>query len=152
VPINDVSSAVPGVVLDTNAVLDWLVFRDPGMQVWVEAIELGRLRWLACAAMRDELERTLGYAQLARWQPQTEPVLATFDHRSVGCAAPDTLGTPGLVCSDRDDQVFLDLGLAQKARWLVTHDRALLRLARAAQRHGLRVVRPATGRAELANL
>ena len=151
-PTNDVSSAVPGVVLDTNAVLDWLVFRDPGMQVWVEAIELGRLRWLACAAMREELLRTLGYAQLARWQPEPEQVLAAFDHWSVARASPTALGAPGLICSDPDDQVFLDLGLAQKARWLVTHDRALLRLARAAQRHGLRVVRPATGRAELANL
>jgi hypothetical protein len=36
----------------------------------------------------------------------------------------------------------VDLGLAQGARWLVTHDRALLRLARATRRQGLLVVKP----------
>lgn len=149
---NDVPGTVQGVVLDTNAVLDWLVFRDPGMQCWLQAIESGRLHWLACTVMRDELERTLTYAQLARWQPEPQRVLAAFDRWSVGCAVPTALGAPGLVCADPDDQVFLDLALAQRARWLVTHDRALLRLARAARRHGLRVVRPATGKAELAGI
>jgi len=151
VPTNDGSSTVQGVVLDTNAVLDWLVFRNPGMQAWVQAIESGRLHWLACAAMRDELTRTLNYAQLARWQPEPGQVLAAFDRWSVACAVPTSQRAPGLICSDPDDQVFLDLGLAQKARWLVTHDRALLRLARAARRYGLLVVRPATGKSELAD-
>jgi predicted nucleic acid-binding protein len=102
--------------------------------------------------MREELLRTLGYAPLARWRPVPEQVLAAFDRWSVACAVPLTQGTPGLTCSDPDDQVFLDLGLAQPTRWLVTHDRALLRLARAARHHGLRVVRPAAGTAELSGL
>lgn len=152
VPTNDASGTAPGVVLDTNAVLDWLVFRDPGMRIWAEAIESRHLHWLACAAMRDELSRTLGYAQLARWQPEPEPVLAAFDRWSTCCVAPTNAHAHGLTCSDPDDQIFLDLGLAQRARWLVTHDRALLRLARTVRRHGLTVVKPAAGQAELTGL
>lgn len=149
-PLNSANRVLPGVVLDTNAALDWLVFRDPGMQCWAQAIEQGRLRWLGCAAMREELLRTLGYAQLARWQPDAARVLATYDGLSIACQPPARKGLPGLSCSDPDDQVFVELSLAQGARWLVTHDRALLRLARAARRAGLQVVRPAAGRAALA--
>jgi predicted nucleic acid-binding protein len=146
-PIIRASDALPGVVLDTNAVLDWLVFRDPGMRVWAQAIEQARLQWLACASMRDELQRTLTYAQLARWQPDTAQVLATFDRCSCACSPPSGTGLPGLHCSDPDDQVFVDLALAEGARWLVTHDRALLRMARATQRRGLLVLRPTAGAA-----
>jgi predicted nucleic acid-binding protein len=137
------------VVLDTNVVLDWLVFRDAGMQGWARAIEQGSLQWLSCASMRDELERTLNLAQLTRWRPDCTAVLATYDRWSWQCAVPSGTGLPGLRCADPDDQVFVDLGLAQGARWLVTHDRALLRMARATRSKGLLVVKPAVGVAAL---
>lgn len=148
-PIFRAPHALPGVVLDTNAVLDWLVFRDPGMQIWARAIEQARLQWLACAPMRDELQRTLAYAPLARWQPDPAQVLATFDRWSCACSLPHGTLLPGLRCTDPDDQVFVDLALAEGARWLVTHDRALLRLAKATQRRGLLVLRPEAGAAAL---
>jgi predicted nucleic acid-binding protein len=97
--------------------------------------------------MRDELQRTLTYAQLARWQPDAAQVLATFDRWSCACSQPPGTGLPGLQCTDPDDQVFVDLALAEGARWLVTHDRALLRMARATQRRGLLVLRPTAGAA-----
>lgn len=151
-PIIRAPHALPGVVLDTNAVLDWLVFRDPGMRIWAQAIEQARLQWLACASMRDELQRTLAYAQLVRWQPDPAQVLATFDRWSCACSPPPGTLLPGLQCTDPDDQVFVDLGLAEGARWLVTHDRALLRMARATRRRGLLVLRPTAGSAVLAPL
>ena len=132
----------PSVVLDTNAALDWLVFADPCMTAWAGLIEAGRLRWLACLAMREELARTLGYATLANWRPDPELVLARFDRWVVMCGAPPRVGQPALWCSDPDDQVFVDLAMAHKAMWLVSHDRALLRLARRCRVEGLRVVKP----------
>lgn len=148
-PIIRAPHALQGVVLDTNAVLDWLVFRDPGMRIWAQAIEQARLQWLACASMRDELQRTLANAQLARWQPYPAQVLATFDRWSWACGLPAGTLLPGLRCTDPDDQVFLDLALAEGACWLVTHDRALLRMAGAARRRGLLVLRPDAGAAVL---
>jgi predicted nucleic acid-binding protein len=52
---------------------------------------------------------------------------------------------PGLAlhCTDPDDQVFIDLALVAGARWLVTQDRALLRLARRAALRGVVIVPPA---------
>jgi predicted nucleic acid-binding protein len=129
------------VVLDTNTVLDWLVFKDAGVAAVVAAVEAGQLRWLACPAMRQELTRTLGYRSLASWQPDSEHVLSTFDAWAGMRPEPPPAALP-LRCSDPDDQVFLDLALATGARWLISHDKALLRLARRVRPLGLLIVTP----------
>ena len=45
-------------------------------------------------------------------------------------------------CTDPDDQKFIDLALGHRARWLVTRDRAVLKLARRARTLGLNIVTP----------
>lgn len=128
-------------VLDTNVLLDWLVFRDPRVAPMAAALQGGRLRWLACHRMRQELERLLVHRRLARWAPEPAAALAAFDAMAELQTEPPP-AAPGLHCSDADDQVFVDLALAHGARWLLTHDRALLRLTRRAARHGLVIAPP----------
>ena len=53
-PDHRASNAQPGLILDTNAVLDWLVFRDARMHGWALAIEQAQVLWLTCAPMREE--------------------------------------------------------------------------------------------------
>ena len=134
--------ALPSVVLDTNAVLDWLLFRDPGMHAVQTAIEGGALRWIASPRMRNELLLTLSYPALAKWLPNSEHTLATFDQLAAICLEPEPTRASPFICSDPDDQVFIDLALAHKAQWLITHDRALHKLARRAALMGLRVLKP----------
>jgi len=134
-------AANDALVLDTNVVLDWLVFADPRVAALVAAIEAGSVRWLSCAAMREEFERTLGYRMLGKWQPNCERSLSKFDCYAEICPSPRTL--PALRCSDPDDQIFLDLAVATGSAWLLTHDRALLRLAKRAAALGVKVVAPA---------
>jgi len=129
------------VVLDTNTVLDWLVFKDAGMARVIAALQSGAVQWLACTAMREELARTLDYRMLAKWKPDSERTLAVFDQLARLRPEPPPAPLP-LRCSDPDDQVFLDLALAHGAKWLLTHDRALLRLARGARPLGLAIVKP----------
>jgi len=138
----------PLVVLDTNVVLDWLVFRDASTAPLVDAIKGGRLRWLICPRMRDELVRTLSYPALARWHPDSERVLTSFDRWSVARPTPVPSAT-NPACSDANDQVFIDLALAEGAQWLLTHDRALLKLARRLSARGLRVAPPARWAAQV---
>jgi uncharacterized protein len=133
----------PSAVLDTNVVLDWLVFKDPGVRSLAAAVESGTLRWLACARMRDELADVLAREHLRRWQPDGAAVLAAFDRLAAVRAAPPASHLP---CTDADDQVFIDLALAAGCRWLLTKDRALLALARRARPRGLRVLTPAAWR------
>lgn len=126
-------------VLDTNVVLDWLVFRNPGMVDLAAAIEANELRWLVSLPMRTELSHMLTHTSLARWSPDAGAGLATLDRLATIC---QPAARSRLHCSDRDDQIFIDLALAQGAEWLVTHDRALLKLARRARPLGLNVLTP----------
>lgn len=121
-------------------VLDWLLFADPGTAAMAEAVSAGSVRWLCCARMRDEFERTLGYPALQSRNPDRERLLSAFDRHAVILPTPATL--PALRCTDPDDQVFLDLAVAAGARWLLTHDRALLRLRRRAAALGVEVMAP----------
>ena len=130
------------IVLDTNVTLDWLVFENPMVLPLVAAIEQARVQWVACAAMRTELARTLDCDNLARWAPDRARALAVFDAHAVSVPEPEPATLPALRCSDPDDQVFIDLAVAAKARWLLTHDRALLRLARRARAFGVAVMPP----------
>ena len=54
------------IILDTNIVLDLLVFNDAATPPLRDALQAGRLQWVATAPMRDELERVLAYPQIAK--------------------------------------------------------------------------------------
>ena len=129
-------------VLDTNVVLDWLVFRDPRLAPLAAALETGTVTWAACPRMREELSRTLIYASLQAWSPDSEHTLACFDRLAVISPDPPPPQASPLLCSDPDDQVFIDLALARNASWLLTRDRALLKLKRRAAGRGLQIAPP----------
>jgi uncharacterized protein len=133
----------PSVVLDTNAVLDWLLFDDPGMRAVAAAIGAGQVRWLACVRLREELVHTLQKPLLARRCKDSERLLSMHDRHTWPVPDPAQPAPPTLRCRDATDQVFLDLALAQGAKWLLTHDKALLVLRRRAATRGLVIQHPA---------
>lgn len=140
----------PAAVLDTNAVLDATVFTNPSMQPWVEAIAAGRLRWLATAAMRLELQRVLDGRllgpRLAAQPEQRAAALAWFDlWAQLQAEPPPASLSASLRCSDPDDQGFIELALHGRAQYLISQDRALLKLARKARALGVQVLRPRDG-------
>ena len=117
-------------VLDTNIVLDMLVFRDPPTHALHAALfanpQIPDLMWLATAPMREELARVLAYphiaARLAFHGLQAVQVLSHFDARArivpVAAKAPAT-------CKDPDDQKFIDLAVSHGAT-LLSKDKAVL--------------------------
>jgi predicted nucleic acid-binding protein len=131
------------VVLDTNVVLDWLVFTDPSVTSLASSIASGALCWNACPCMRTELADVLNRPMFRQRGAGCERILTHFDRLTREVLSPPRDGSPpDLRCTDPDDQIFVDLALACRARWLFTRDRALLALARAARAHGLGIVRP----------
>lgn len=134
------SASTPVVVLDTNAVLDWLVFEDPRMAALGAAIEDGRVRWLATPRMRAEFVHVICRPRMAR-MGDSERGLTRFDHWVQPRSEP-VVAVAVPLCSDPDDQVFLDLAVECGARWLVTRDKALLALHRKALALGLIVLVP----------
>ena len=122
---------VPCVVLDNNTVLDWLLFRDPAGLAVGAALARSEMRWTGSAEMRAELDHVLGRGELARWQPDSAAIWAEWTRHCTEVPAPPvTLGALRFRCSDPDDQKFIDLAVSQQARWLLTRDRAVLKLAR----------------------
>ena len=117
-------------VLDTNIVLDMLVFRDPRTHALHAALfedpVMPDLLWLATAPMREELARVLAYphiaVRLAFHGLQAAQVLSQFDARArIVPLAPKAPVT----CKDPDDQKFIDLAVSHGAT-LLSKDKAVL--------------------------
>lgn len=142
---DDVPSGVPSVVLDTNVVLDCLLFQDVSCAKLSDMLLTGQLLWHATSAMRSELASVLPRQQFQRWSPDCEHILSVFDGLTKACYQPPCAAdaTARLRCRDPDDQKFIDLALAVNARWLFSKDRALLALARPARAYGVQVLTPA---------
>jgi hypothetical protein len=131
-------------VIDTQSLLDWLVFGNPGCAGWPGLLSNGTWKWIYTPAMRAEFDFVAAKGFGARWPvvpEELERAWSSFAH-SVDPPAPLGAGAR-LHCTDPDDQKFIDLAIAVSAHTLVTRDKALLKLARKArERHGLRICAP----------
>lgn len=135
---------VPKIVLDTNAALDALLFKDSRIAPLMQQVRAGKLGWIACPLMRTELANVLARPMLQKNAPNHPALMAEFDalvalQDEPPCLAP---ALSSLRCRDSDDQVFIDLALHCGASWLISRDRDLLSLARHALRHGLAILGP----------
>ena len=107
-------------ILDTNVWLAWLVFADPRLAALVEAIESGQARVIATRSMLDEFAEVAA-RPIFKLSPQRQASALERLNDSVVllAAAPDCR----LPCSDRDDQVFIDLAVAHRVDWLLSRDK-----------------------------
>jgi putative PIN family toxin of toxin-antitoxin system len=113
-------------VLDTNIVLDLLVFQDPATSALQQALRAQSLQWIATVSMRDELARVLAYPQivksLAYHTLSAADVLRGFDAQvKLEAVAMKAVVT----CRDPDDQKFIDLAVQHRAV-LLSKDKAVL--------------------------
>lgn len=117
-------------VLDTNIVLDLLVFGDPQVRALSGGLDAGTLHWLATAAMREELARVLDYPKIAprvaHHQGSAARVLDAFDRQARLVEAPPKASVS---CGDPDDQKFIDLAVAHRCM-LLSKDREVLRMSK----------------------
>ena len=118
------------VVIDTNIILDVFVFADAAAKPVRQALDTGKLDWIATQPMRDELARVLDYPQivprLAFYRLSANDVLAAFDRHA---RLLDIALKARLNCSDPDDQKFIDLAVAEKAL-LLSKDRHVLSMSK----------------------
>lgn len=129
-------------VLDTNVVLDLLLFKDSRLASLRHALAGRTLAWIASDAMLDELRHVLHRRSLAGWGHDPHQVITEalgLCRMVVPC--PET-GIKVPRCTDPDDQIFIDLAWRWPTPWLFSRDRALLRLARLARPHGLWIGQP----------
>ena len=108
---------IPCIVIDTNVLLDIWVYRNPATPPLLAALEIGQLRWLATAAMREELLRVLNYAHIAMRRDKEglslQAVMEAFDRLSLSV---DDAPRCTVVCKDPDDQKFIGFWCKDNSR------------------------------------
>ena len=119
------ADALPIAIVDTNALLDWRVFKDPAAQPLAEALTAGRMRWLASPSMEQEWHQVWPRSYLKRWAPDPMLTLTVFQH----AAFVDEPPRGPYRCKDPDDQKFIDLAVQHRAT-LLSKDRAVWSMAR----------------------
>jgi len=131
------------VILDTNVCLDLFVFRDPRWAKLLSALQSGNTEAVTREDCRNEWLRVLDYPHLPIDAESKIKSIAEFD-ALISCVAPETrIGAILPICTDTDDQKFLELARDARAEYLITKDKALLKLAKKAVGAGLfRIVQP----------
>lgn len=124
------------IVLDTNVCLDLFVFRDPRWERLLRALEGGEVQALTRCDCRDEYLAVLHYPHLPLDEASRREAQERFD-ALVTVVAPDSKPIRLPVCTDRDDQKFLEIARDAGAQVLVTKDKALLKLGRKTAQAGL---------------
>ncbi|MEH6435550.1 putative toxin-antitoxin system toxin component, PIN family [Massilia sp. DD77] len=124
------------IVIDTNVLLDLFVFHDPRWAGLLAALESGEVEAVTRADCRDEYLAVLRYPHLPLDEATRAQAAARFD-TLLRVVAPDAVHVRLPVCTDRDDQKFLELARDSGAGVLITKDKALLKLGRKTVREGM---------------
>ena len=130
------------VVLDTNVVLDLWLFGDVRSAPLRQALAAGRLTPLATAPMLAELADVLQRPFTAGWPVPPAQAMVGLQNCARLVEPPSPAAPSAPRCTDPDDQKFIDLAWHWPAAWLISRDRAVLRLAKPAAARGLRIVTP----------
>ena len=133
---------VPLVVLDTNVVLDLWLFDDPRSSALRCALQRGHLVAMVTRPMLAELTDVLQRPFARARHASVDHVLTALQACSRVVDPVARLDDPAPRCTDADDQKFIDQAWACSLPWLLSRDRALLKLARPARTRGLRIVTP----------
>ncbi len=135
------------VVLDTNVVIDWLVFDDPFMNPLRHGVRDGRVIVLTHEPAIAELQRVLGYRQLKLDDARRAEVFSNYCAQSTPFAMPAGFSLKSLMlpggfprCRDRDDEHFLALAHHARADALASRDNAVYGLKVRAAKFGMNIL------------
>jgi len=128
-------------VIDTNVWLDLFVFEDRAARPLAQALQRGAVRVIRSMRTDAELLAVLARPKFGQRLPPNSIAVLLCNWQSLAHCV-DAGGSAPWLCADPDDQKFLDLAYSSRVQALFTKDRALLRLAHAARKHGLQIVQP----------
>lgn len=139
-------STTPKLVLDTNIVLDWLVFNDPSTDMLSSLQQAAQFVLLTHEPAIAELRRVLNYPSLKLDGTRQQSILARYQAMATQANLPDDFSLQNLqlppgfpLCKDPDDQHFLALAFHTQADALVSKDKALLALRKRAAKFGVKI-------------
>lgn len=122
------------IVFDTNVLLSLYVFADSRFAPLRHKLDSGAWQAFSSTDCLAEFHRVLNYPQFGLAAETQEAAFAAYaacvslSSREAAALRPPVISLPR--CTDRDDQKFLEAARDNSADWLLTSDKALLRLAR----------------------
>ena len=145
--MSNVDSTSISLVLDTNVVIDWLVFDDPYMNPLRHGVLDGRVVVFTHQPALDELERVLRYPQLKLDSLRQQTVFSRYQAQTSIARLPEGFSTKHLMmpggfprCRDRDDEPFLALAFHAQADALASRDNAVFGLKARAEKFGVNIL------------
>jgi putative PIN family toxin of toxin-antitoxin system len=128
----------PRLVLDTNVILDLLVFKDPSaepIRLLLDAKLVDAVRTLASMA---ELIDVIGRPSFKLSRVDQEAIVQAWESRSR--LLENTAIEPApFTCRDLDDQVFIDMAYSIQPAFLLSKDLRVLELRAIAKHHGIEI-------------
>jgi predicted nucleic acid-binding protein len=141
------ASAPSSLVLDTNIVLDWLLFADPLVELLTHAVTATGLALITHLPALEELQRVLGYDAFKLEPVRQAWLLEQYRRHTCHRELPPEFAMDNLLlptdfplCKDPDDQHFLALCYHTGADALVTRDKAVLALRKRARKFGVTII------------
>ena len=144
-PSPGTASVGKSVILDTNVALALWLFADPRLTALRDALSSRRLVWLVTQPMLDELAHEIKADRCARYGVTVEGVRAAIldlPHRLKETPSAPFRSSATMRCSDPKDQMFIDLAVSEGVHWLLSRDRAVLKLRRKLLAFGVKAQPP----------
>lgn len=124
-------------VLDTNVCLDLFVFRDVRWQRLLQSMQSGDIECVTRDDCRTEWTLVLAYDRFGLDAKARDLAIAEFDRwiKPIDTLLSTQVKLP--ICKDADDQKFIELAVTSGAAYLISKNKALLKLARRIRKLGL---------------
>lgn len=126
--------AIKTLILDTNIVLDLLVFQDPRADWIRDGIARGQFELIYSSEMLVELTDVIARPQFAQSGYDQSTVLSSWTQMAIHKPTPPRCS---FRCDDPDDQAFIDLAYHYRPSQLLSKDRKVLQMQRTLGEHGV---------------
>jgi len=128
----------PRLVLDTNVILDLLVFKDPSAEAIRLLLDAKLVDAVRTPVSMAELIDVIGRPAFKLSRADQEAIVQAWESRSRQLENTAIEPAP-FTCRDPDDQVFLDMAYSLRPALLLSKDLHVLELRASAKRHGIEI-------------
>jgi putative PIN family toxin of toxin-antitoxin system len=126
----------PRLVLDTNIILDLLVFQDPAAEVIQMVLDAKLMEAVRTEASMLELMDVIQRPNFKLSKEQQQIILKQWESSS-RLLDNSAIESAPFTCRDPDDQVFIDMAFSIRPALVLSKDLRVLELGAIAQRHGV---------------
>ena len=128
----------PRLILDTNVILDLLVFKDPGAEPIRLLLDTKQVDAARTSASMAELRDVIGRPTFKLSREDQETILQAWESSSRLLENAAIEPAP-FTCRDPDDQVFIDMAYSLRPAFLLSKDLRVLELRAIAKHHGIEI-------------